>query len=403
MTENSPSTSRRAFIAGTSAAAVALVSPEAALAQANGRKLRIGFIGCGGRGTFVANIVKEDGGFEFAAAADYFQDKLDTFGEAFGVPKEARFTGLDGFKKLLAVDKLDAVAIHSPPYFHPIHLEEALKAGKHALVAKPVAIDVPGCERVRKLAEVAAGKGQVVLADVQCRGDAIFNEAIRRVHEGGIGDFCFGECDYEADVIPPQSEGGDAEARLRNWVLWKDLGGDIITEQNIHALDIVSWALGQPTAATGRSGRRVRTGTGDTADHYSVLFDFPTGSVNFLSRQYTAWGAPFMCNNRFFGTKGMLSTAFGGKVMIRGSKDNYWAGGESKQLYKSGSVENVKTFREQILAGKPDGNKTIPAAVQTTLLTLLGKMAADEKRTVTWADFLANSKPVTPDLKGLKA
>ncbi len=378
-------------------------STESVKQAYDGPVFKIGNIGCGGRGAFVSGIIAENPGFKLTSACDYFEDRVKTFGEKFGVAADQQFTGLDGYKKML--EHVDAIAIHSPPFFHVQQAIDAVAAGKHVLIAKPVAIDVVGCETIRQLAKDAAAKGIVVLADVQCRGDQFFQEGLQRIHDGAIGDLTFGECHYEADLIPLQSEADDTpEARFKNWIRHRDLAGDIITEQNIHALDIVSWAFGRPTRVSGTCGRGGRPdNVGDVSDHFALLFEFQKGTITFASRQYTAWGSPFLCENRFIGTKGAFESKFGGRVMIRCGKENFWSGGESKNLYRSGSVTNVETFRAAIADKNPNGNPTIEGAVETTLLTLFGEHAAKAGHTVTWDEFIANAKPVKADLSGLKA
>ncbi|MFO1482782.1 MAG: Gfo/Idh/MocA family oxidoreductase [Verrucomicrobiaceae bacterium] len=368
-----------------------------------GPVFKIGNIGCGGRGTFVSGIIAENPGFKLVAACDYFEESVKAYGEKFGIAADRQFTGLDGYKKML--EHVDAVVIHSPPGFHVQQAVDAVAAGKHVLIAKPVAIDVAGCETIRQLAKDAAAKGIVVLADVQCRGDEFFQEAMKRIHEGAIGDLMFGECHYEADLIPLKSEADETpEGRLKNWIRHRDLGGDIITEQNIHALDIVSWAFGRPARVSGTCGRGGRPdNVGDVSDHFALLFEFQKGAVTFASRQYSAWGSPFLCENRFVGSKGAFQSKFGGRVMIRGGKENFWGGGESKNLYRSGSVNNVEAFRAAIADKNPNGNPTIEGAVETTLLTLFGEFAAKASHSVTWDEFITNTKPVKADLSGLKA
>lgn len=390
---------RRHFL--TTAGFTALAT--ATRAQSAAKPIRIGNIGCGGRGAFVSDIIKENPGFHLAAACDYFEDRVKTFGDKFGIAADKQFSGLDGYKKML--EHVDAVAIHSPPFFHVQQAIDAVAAGKHVLIAKPVAIDVQGCETIRQLAKDAAAKGIVVLADVQCRGDEFFQEGMKRIHSGGIGDLMFGECHYEADLIPLQSEADNTpEGRLKNWIRHRDLAGDIITEQNIHALDIVSWAFGRPVRVSGICGRGARPdNVGDVSDHYAVVFEFQKGAVTFASRQFSAWGSPFLCDNRFVGTKGVFTSKFGGRVMIRGNKEVFWPGGESKQLYRSGSVNNVETFRSAITSGNPDGNPTIEGAVETTLLTLFGEHAAKADGAVTWEEFVRDAKAVKPNLGGLQA
>ncbi len=388
---------RRHFITTASLASLSAMS-SAADSTAT---IRIGNIGCGSRGTFVSDIIREHSGFTLSAAADYFKDAVDAFGSKFAVPEAKRFTGLAGYQAMF--EHVDAVAIHSPPWFHVQQAVDAVAAGKHVLIAKPVAIDVAGCEVIRKLAVDAAAKGLVVMADVQCRGDAFFNEGIKRVREGAIGPLTFGQCNYEADLLPLKPGGTDTpEGRLRNWFRFRDLGGDIITEQNIHALDIISWAYGRPRRVSAHSGRDGRPDTtGDVSSHYSVLFEFEHGAITFGSRQFSAWGSPFLCDNRFVGTKGVFTSKFGGRVMIRGNKEVFWAGGETKDLYRSGSVNNVAQFHQAIVSGNPGDNATVEAAVESTLLTLFAEAAAKAGRTLSWEEFLNTSHKAYPDLSGL--
>lgn len=394
---------RRSFLHASGLAALvsqASAAPAKPVAH-QGPVIRVGNIGCGGRGTFVSGIIRENPGFQLTSTADYFPDRVNSFADAHGIAADRRFTGLDGYKKML--EHVDAVAIHSPPFFHVQQAIDAVAAGKHVLIAKPVAIDVAGCEVIRKLAKDAAAKGIVVLADVQCRGDEFFQEGTRRIRERAIGDLLFGESAYEAELIPLQSDAdGTPEGRLKNWIRHRDLAGDIITEQNIHALDIVSWAFGRPVQVSGSCGRGGRPdNVGDVSDHYALLFQFAKGAVTFSSRQYGAWGSPGRNENRFMGSKGVFTAKFGGRVMIRGGKENFWSGGESKSLYRSGSVNNVEAFRAAIAAKNPDGNPTIEGAVETALLTLFGEFAAKAGRSITWDEFIAESKPVAPDLNGL--
>ncbi|WP_050027625.1 Gfo/Idh/MocA family oxidoreductase [Verrucomicrobium sp. BvORR034] len=398
---------RRSFFHATGLATLASqlaaqTAPTPAKADYSGPVFKIGNIGCGGRGNFVSGIIVENPGFRIAAACDYFPESATKYGEKFNVPTDKQFTGLDGYKKMM--EHVDVVAIHSPPYFHVQQAIDAVAAGKHVLIAKPMAIDVAGCETIRQLAKHAAAKGIVVLADVQSRGDEFFQEGIKRVHEGAIGDLLYGECHYEAELIPCKHDDTQPEGRLKNWIRHRDLAGDIITEQNIHALDIVSWAFGRPTRVTGQCGRAARPDDiGDVADHFSLLFEFAKGSVSFASRQFNGWGSPFMCGNRFVGNKGIFTSEFAGRVMIRGGKEAYWPGGVATNLYRTGSEKNVEQLRAAIAAKDPKGNPTIEGAVESALLTLFGEYAAKTPGGATWDQFIANAKPATPDLAGLKA
>jgi predicted dehydrogenase len=161
---------RRSLLTTAGAAAGLSILPGSfATAQGGGPRIKVGFVGCGGRGGFVADIFKEDGGYEFAACADYFPERANGFGERYGVPADKRFTGLDGCRKLLA-SGIDAVAIHTPAYFHPEQCAQAIDAGKHVFVAKPVAVDVPGSLEIGELGRRATAKTLVMLVDFQSRG-----------------------------------------------------------------------------------------------------------------------------------------------------------------------------------------------------------------------------------------
>ena len=210
-----------------------------------------------------------------------FPDRVNAFGDKFNVPASRRFTGLKGYQRLLDA-KVDAVAIESPPYFHAEQAAAAVDAGVHAYLAKPMAVDVPGCRSIEASAKKAGEKKLAYLIDFQTRTDPFYQEAIRRVQkEGDIGRIISGEASYVAGspwpkmipdlMVNPQ----DPERRLRAWGISRALSGDIITEQNIHALDVMTWILDQhPVKALGTGGLKSRT-IGDVWDYFSVIFWFP--------------------------------------------------------------------------------------------------------------------------------
>ena len=190
----SSSVSRRRFLAGAGAAAVGvtLVRPAAVRGSAANEKVNIGCIGCGGRGSWIANLFQKHGGYNIVAAADYFEDRVKSFGDKLGVKADARFTGLDGYKRLLE-QQLDAIVIESPPYFHPQQAADGVEAGKHVYVAKPIAVDVPGCKTIEQSGKAATAKSLCFLVDFQTRSDPFYMEALKRVRAGAIGQFAFGE------------------------------------------------------------------------------------------------------------------------------------------------------------------------------------------------------------------
>lgn len=402
MSAPSPATTRRTFLAAAGAASLSTIARGQEAAGAP--PVRLGLVGCGGRGTWLMGLAREAGGFEVVAGADYFPDRVADFGAKFQVPEARRFTGLQGYRRMIEAGGLDAVAIQSPPFFHPRQALDAVAAGLHVYLAKPVAVDVPGCLMVAEAGRLATGKGKVMLVDFQTRATEAFRQAIAKVHEGALGDFCFGEAVYESGPLGTQEGGqGPAEQRLRNWVFDKALSGDIITEQNIHTLDVMNWILGAPPLrATGTGGRKGRTHVGDCWDHFCVLFEYPGRvGINFHSRQYGGWDQGGGITNRVCGTKGMVSTTYGGKVFLRGEGDVTANFGATPGIYRDGAFANLKAFGAAIAAADAT-NPTVAPSVQSNLITLLGRHAAYGGQTVSWADLLNDRTVLDGRLDGLK-
>jgi myo-inositol 2-dehydrogenase/D-chiro-inositol 1-dehydrogenase len=405
------SLTRRGFMAGAGAVAMsfAVVEPDLVRGSAANSKINLGMIGCGGRGIWIAKLFKQHGGYHITAVADYFQDRADEAGDQLEVPAANRYTGLKGYLKLL--DKVDAVAIISPPYFHPEQAAAGVEAGKHVYLAKPIAVDVPGCLSIGASGKKAAANKRCFLVDFQTRVDPFYMEALKRVHEQkALGEFSFGEATYHAgDPFTSKykywkDDEGSAEGRLRAWGLDKVLSGDIITEQNIHTLDVMNWIMGVPPLwAVGTGGRKFRP-VGTCYDTFSVLFQYPNNvGITFSSRQSDGFGTkPDGIRNRMFGTEGTLETEYGGLVIIRGKGDHFYRGGSSPQIYQEGAVANIKAFHENVTGGKFD-NPTVEPSVRSNLITILGRTAAYERRMVTWDELLQSKEKLDANLKGVKA
>ncbi len=401
---------RRGFIAGAGAAALSftIADPSAVRTYAANSKINLGLIGCGGRGKWISNLFKKHGGYNIAAAADYFKDRADNFGGAFNVPESKRYTGLSGYKKLL--EHVDAVAIESPPYFHPGHAADAVAAGKHVYVAKPIAVDAPGCQSIGASGAKATTRKLCFLIDFQTRADQYYMEALKRVKAGALGDFTFGEAIYHAGCPfgrmydTWRNKPKDPEVRLRAWGLDNILSGDIINEQNIHTLDVMNWIMGEaPLWAIGTGGRTTRP-VGTCWDHFAILFQYPGDvGVTFSSKQADGFGTqPEGIRNRMFGSKGVLETQYGGQVLLRGKGDTFYKGGRSPGIFQDGAVTNIATFHKSITEGIYD-NPTVTESVRSNLITILGRTAAYEKRQVTWKEMLQKGEKLDAKLKGLKA
>jgi len=399
---------RRRFIAGAGATALSftVMKPELVRGTEANTKVDLGLIGCGGRGTWIAELFAQHGGYNVVAVADYFQDRADGCGGKLGVDNARRYTGLSGYLKLL--EKVDAVAIESPPYFHPQQAADAVDAGCHTYVAKPIAVDVPGCHSIGDSGRKATVKKQCFLIDFQTRADQFYLEALKRVRDGAIGQFVFGEAIYHAGCPfgrmyeTWRKAPDDSENRLRAWGLDRILSGDIITEQNIHTLDVMNWIMDQePISAVGTGGRTVRP-VGTCWDHFTLLFEYPNNvGITFSSRQMEGHGTqPEGIRNRMFGSKGVLETEYGGQVIIRG--ENFYRGGRSPGIYQEGAMANIATFHKNITSKNFD-NRTVAPSVRSNLITIFGRTAAYEGRKVTWNEIVNSKEKLDANLKGLKA
>jgi myo-inositol 2-dehydrogenase / D-chiro-inositol 1-dehydrogenase len=397
---------RRNFLTGTSASVVAftILSPQLVRgADANG-KINLGLVGCGGRGTWIADLFRKHSGYNVAAVADYFPDRANQAGEKLGVPAERRYTGLAGYERMLATG-IDAVVVQSPPYFHPMHCEGAVNAGKHVYLAKPAAVDVPGCLKISELGAKASSKKLCFLIDFQTRANKWYQEAVQRVHQGELGKIISVEAEYQCDLMfegldqQVRKDPNNPEVRLRAWAIDRALSGDVITEQNIHALDVASWMLNaEPVKAYGTGGR-TREFIGNCWDRFAVIFYYPNDVfVSFNSRQSGFGYDDIMC--RVYGTQGTVDTHYGGKVTVR-AKD-VRSSNDTGNLYSDGAITNIATFHDDVTQGRC-GNASVATSIRSNLTTILGRTAAYKGGLVTWEEMMRSKEKLTADLKGLQA
>jgi len=419
---NSEDMGRRGFLTGaTAAAAFTILKPQVVRGMQANSAVRVGLLGCGGRGTaHLENILKNTDA-RVTALADMFQDRLDKakqlvdqLSSAKGQPGvEKTFLGAHAYLEILESKEIDAVVIATPPYFHVQHLAAAVEAGKHVYCEKPVAIDVPGTRHVLEIGKKAEGK---VSLDVgfQIRMAPPYVELVKRIHAGALGEIASGAAYYYCPRIglnyPDDSQ---PVARLRNWIQDKVLSGDIIVEQNIHAIDICNWVLqGHPLKATGRSGRNGRTSyPNDTcSSHFDVVFQYPNNvDVGFSSTQFGK--AQFDVNERFFGTKGSSQSPYSGPLGIWGDEKWLWGEGADKpaadggQFSASGSFsdnlaqadsEKQKAFIASISSGKFHNQAAL--GVESALTAMLGRQAAYEGRELTWDELLRSKEQLDPRL-----
>ncbi|UCF43918.1 MAG: Gfo/Idh/MocA family oxidoreductase [Planctomycetota bacterium] len=402
--------SRRDFIAGAAATSFVLMKPSLVRGTEANSKIKLGIIGCGMRGKWITDLFQKHGKYEIFAAADYFQDRVDELGEQFGVDKSRRYATLSGYKKLLD-SGVDAVAIESPPYFHPEQAAAAVDAGVDVMVAKPAAVDVPGCKLIGLSGKKATAKKLVFYVDFQTRANEFYREAVKRAQYGDIGRLVCGEASFKCgDVwkhgwnpVEPflKENPTDPETRLKAWGMDKVLSGDILVEQTIHAIDVATWILdADPVSAYGSGGRK-HYEYGDIWDYFSAIYHFPNNVlVNLIAKQCD--GGHFgNIGCTMYGLDGAIDTRYGGKVSILGS--NPYKGGETGNLYPEGTSANIATFYDHVTKGQFT-NTTVAPSVRSNLASILARDAAYKGGLLTYDEMLkANEKLESDVIKGLKA
>ena len=405
-THSKADVSRRKFL-GRGAAALSgmIVAPHLVRGAEANSKIAVGLVGCGGRGSWIGSLFKQHGGYEVTACADYFQDKVDAFGEKHGIAAARRFTGLNGSQRLLECKDLDAVIIKSPPCFHPQQIADAVDAGKHVYTAKPVSVDVPGCRTVAESSKKATQNKQVIFVDFQHRTDPFMQETVKRLHQGALGRITFGEVFNHTGALELKAgSDGTPETRLKNWLCYKSLSGDYMVEINIHTIDMMHWMFQKPPlSAIGSGGRTGNNPVGDNWDHFGILFQYADNvPVIFTSKRYND-GAGELDKHQIvelYGTDGRLQTKYGGKCMILGK--NLYKGGKTTTLYRDGAISNVATFHTLITSGDYR-NSTVEYGIESNLIAIMGRKAGYEQRLVTWDEILKSDEVMDPQLDGLKA
>jgi len=395
---------RRKFLktATVSAAGFMMVKPESIYGAPENSRIQIGIIGSGGRGFFVGKKFIDHVGndIKIVSAHDYFADRLERLQNLFNIEKSRTYTGLRGYKEILQ-SNVEAVIVTSPPYFHPEHAAEAIAAGKHLWLAKPVAVDVPGCLSIKETGKKAQGK-RVFLVDFQSRNSPFFQEAVKRVREGAIGEIVCGQAfnQFPCGGLNDTQGMTPSAARLRNWGTDPVLSGDVIVEQAVHAVDIVNWFLdAHPTQAFGVCGLKARLNAGKNHDHFLVTYEYGDGAkidlnVAQFMRGYEDLGA------RLYGKLGVADAHYRaldwGNGPIRITGDHAWPGTPMDNTWDIGVENNCKDFVAAIRGGKYMNHADYSA--DSAMSSILGRKAAYEGRIVTWEEILKAGEKLEADL-----
>jgi len=406
--------SRRGFLGGAMAAGAsassfgvlrAAAADEPAPAANPGklkRKIKLGVIGNGGRGAWIAKLFRKHGGYEIRAVADYFQTVADKCGDALGVDKSRRFSTLSGYRKVIE-SGVEAVALEAPPYFFPEHARAAVEAGLHVYMAKPVAVDVPGCLEIEAAAKKAAAKRRCFLVDYQIPTDPHNIEVMKRVGAGEIGPVAAVHTHYFSRCFADPPFTANLESRLRRlvWVNDNALGGSYHGNACIHAVDAGLWVTGgQPISAMGVSRRMREDPHGDSHDTYSILFEFPDGlTISHRGKHLdNLTGFNVVCQIQ--GRTGHAQTGYGGQAFVKSKGNGY--DGEMKNLYEAGTVRNIATFYQNVIE-EDCKNPSVRRSVDGALTTILGREAAARHTRLTMEALLEENKRLEVDLRGLKS
>ncbi len=397
-------TNRREFLKQTTLATA--IAPLAVHAAGN-EKIRIGLIGCGGRGTgAAAQALQADKNIELIAMGDMFADRLETslntltktsaVAEKVKVKPDHQFVGWNAFEQVLASD-VDSVILTTPPHFRPAHLKAAIAAGKHVFAEKPVAVDAPGVRSVLESCEEARKKKLSVVSGLCLRYGYGFRNIMQRIHGGEIGDIhtMFAN-DYRSGIWykERQPDWTDMHYQMRNWYYYTWLSGDFNVEQHVHYLDICAWAKGAyPVKAVGMGGREVRNEEkyGNIFDHHSVTYEFEDGA-RLVSNTRQIRGCKNDMSAQIYGSRGKanINERRRGIYMEPAGKDRWIYDGEDNNFYQTEHDEMFAAIR----AGEPINNGEYMA--MSTLLAIMGRMATYTGQEITWQQALESKEDLTP-------
>lgn len=399
---------RRNFIKNTGLLVGAhSLGKETAFAGTVSKKIKVGLVGCGGRGTGAAfQAMEADPDVEITALADIFPDQLarvndlltQKYKDRINIKEENLFLGFDSYKKLLTTD-IDVVLLAAPPNFRPDHLEEAVARGKHIFCEKPVAVDIPGVHRIQESVRLAKEKKLCIVSGFCFRYVNANRELIGRLHQGAVGDIkqistfrLGGELSYK----PRQADWSDLEYQLRNWFYFQRYAGDLVNEQSIHSIDYMSWVFGgrMPQKVSGLGGRQNRPWNqqGNTFDHFALEFDYGDGVKGFHhARQQT--GAEPRNTVDVIGTKGWSAVNMLASYEIKGEQPWKFEGRQSN-MYQTQHDELFQAIRDNkhIFDGED--------MIGSTLLAIWGREATYAGRSISYDEIMDSQKVYGPDSDG---
>jgi predicted dehydrogenase len=384
------SVTRRDFFKTAAAVSVAASLPDFGVFAAGSDTIKVGVIGCGGRGTGAAlDCLKADPGIEIVALGDLVPDRVASslerlskeFPDRVKVPADRRFTGFDNYRKVCAVPEVNLIVTAAPPGFRPIHVRAAVEAGKHVFMEKPVAVDPVGIRSVIETADLAKQKKLALVAGTQRRHQKRYLEMMKRIQDGQIGEIVSAQVYWNQGdlwVKEHTPEMSEMEWQCRNWLYFSWLSGDHLVEQHVHNIDVAAWAMGTtPKNVMGMGGRQVRVGPqyGNIYDHFSVEFEYANGvRVSSMCRQTK--GCHERVEERIVGTKG-VSWSTSSATRITGATPWTFEGDETNP-YVQEHIDLIASIRK----GTPlnEGRQV----AESTMCAIMGRMSAYTGRMISW-------------------
>jgi len=410
--ESPPSTSRRNFLktSGTAVGgvfALNLALPARTLAAA-GDPLKVGLVGCGGRGTGAASqALKADKNTILTAVADTFKEQCEAsvrslkndaaLSERVAVTSDTMFVGLEAFQKLID-SGVDVVLLASPPGFRPQHLKAAVAAGKHIFCEKPMATDSPGVRSVLESVTVARQKKLALVAGFCWRYEYGRREFYQRIHDGAIGDVRAVYATYLTGPVKPMPPAdkrpagmGDVEWQVRNWYNFTWLSGDGLVEQACHSIDKIAWAMNGmlPVRAVGNGGRQIPNHEGNIFDHLDVFYEYENGARAFMAQRQIA-GCYSDNSDYLLGATGTGTIKGGNEPVIKG-RETWRYRGEKNDMYQTEHNELFASIRK----GEPINNGVWMA--HSTLMAIMGRTAAYTGQEITWEQAMNAQEELVPD------
>lgn len=402
-----PLQARRKFLKqslGTLATTGLVVNPAltSGAFAASSEMIKVGLVGCGGRGTgAAAQTLRADPNVELVAMADSFGDHLEKsyqnlkkteVQDRVKVNAEHKFVGFDAFQKLID-SGVDLVLLATPPHFRPQHLKACIDANKHVFCEKPVAVDAPGIRSVLKSTAEAKQKNLTIVSGLCWRYETGMQQMVDKIHNGGIGDIIsLHSTRYlggVAKMVKRKPEWSDMEYQMRNWYYYTWLSGDFNTEQFVHELDKQSWVMGEyPVRCYSMGGRQTRTGEdyGHIYDHFSTVYEYANGAKYVASTRHQQ-GCSSMFVDTVSGTEGTATLM---KYRIEGK--NPWKGARRRtNMHQLEHNEMYKALRN----GDVINNGEYMA--NSSMMGIIARMSAYTGKTLTWEQAMNSKEDLSPE------